>query len=199
MKKLLRALLLVSSLFLFTQNVAANEQEDLKNHLLKKIDQVILIVQDESLSKAARNKNIVDILTSIFDFEIMAKLSLGKTAWKQLDKDEKSKFTHLYVKRMENSYSSKLDAYTNEKVEVKEIIQEKKNRIFLVTDLVSDKERLGVTYKFYKPKKKKANKYDWLIYDVEILGVSILKADSAQFRDFLKTKTITELMEALEK
>ena len=199
MQKILRFLLLVSSLFIFTQNVIANEQEDLKHHLLNKIDEVILIVEDKSLSKVTRNKNIVDVLTSIFDFEIMAKLSLGKNAWKQLDKNERKRFTQLYVKRMENSYSSKLDAYSNEKVEVKEIVQAKKNRISLVTDLVSDKEKLELTYKFYKPKKKQSAKHDWLIYDVEILGVSILKADNAQFKDFLKTKTITELMEVLDK
>ena len=128
----------------------------------------------------------------------MAKLSLGKNVWKQLGEDEQKRFTTLYVKRMEKSYSSKLDAYTDEKVEVKEIIQAKKNRIYLLTDLINGGEKLEITYKFYKPKKKVSTKHDWLIYDVEILGVSILKADNAQFKDFLKTKTIAELMEALD-
>ena len=188
----------MSSLFIFTQSISANEQQDLKNHLLSKIDEVIIIVQDKSLSKSKRNNDIINVLKSTFDFEIMAKLSLGKNVWKQLSKEEQKRFTKLYVKRMEKSYSSKLDAYTNEKVEVKDIIQEKKSRIFFVTDLINGGEKLEITYKFYKPRKQVSTKHHWLIYDVEILGVSILKADNAQFKDFLKTKNIAELMEALD-
>ncbi|MBC8237774.1 MAG: ABC transporter substrate-binding protein [Helicobacteraceae bacterium] len=199
MKYIARFFLLVWSLFIFTQSVMANEQLDLKNHLLTKIDEVILIVQDKSLSKSKRNSDIIHTLQSIFDFEIMAKLSLGKNTWNELGKDEQKRFTELYVKRMEKSYSSKLDAYTDEKVEIKEILQPKENRIYFVTDLVNGGEKLEVTYKFYKPKETPSSKHHWLIYDVEILGVSILKADSAQFKDFLKTKTIAQLMDALDK
>ena len=100
---------------------------------------------------------------------------------------------------MENSYSSKLDAYSNEKVEVKKINQPKSNRISLETDLVSQDTTLAIVYKFYKPKKKVDGKDTWLIYDVEIMGVSILKADKAQFKEFLQTKSIDELMIALAK
>ena len=50
-KNIARFLLLVSSLFIFTQNISANEQQDLKKHLLTKIDEVIVIVQDKALSK----------------------------------------------------------------------------------------------------------------------------------------------------
>ena len=49
------------------------------------------------------------------------------------------------------------------------------------------------------PKDKVRNKDKWLIYDVEILGVSILKTDKAQFKEFLQTKSISELMDALAK
>ena len=56
---------------------------------------------------------------------------------------------------------------------------------------------MEIVYKFYKPKKPISGKDKWLIYDVEILGVSILKTDKAQFREFLQTKTIFELMKEL--
>jgi len=197
MRSIFKFFLLVSTLFVITQSLVADEQIDLKNHFLSKIDNVIVIVQNETLSTAKRNTEIVGVVTSIFDFKLMAKLSLGKHAWKKLDTKEKKKFTELYVKRMEQSYSSKLDAYSNEKVEVKEIKQPKKNRIFLVTDLVNGTEKLEIVYKFYKPKKISKDKYSWLIYDVEILGVSILKTDKAQFREFLQTKSISELMDVL--
>jgi len=193
---MIKRFLLICIALVFTLNLHANEQEDLKKHFLNKIDEVILIVEDNSLTKDKRNSEIIDILAPMFDFELMAKLSLGKV-WKKLSKGDQEKFVERYVKRMEKSYSSKVDSYNNEEVKVNKVQQPKKNRIVLITDLVGKDESLDIVYKYYKPKKAKVKKDTWLVYDVEIKGVSILKADKAQFREFLQTKSIHELMDVL--
>lgn len=198
MNKIFKNILLLLAVLVFTQSLVAQEKDELKEHFLKKIDEVVLIVKDNSLSKDDRNGNIIKSLSPMFDFELMAKLSLGNT-WKQLADNDRKKFIDLYVERMKQSYSSKIDAYKDENVQVKEIQQSKSNRIALITDLVSKDEKLEIVYKFYKPKEKKGDKDIWLIYDVEILGVSILKADMAQFKEFLQTKSIGELMDVLAK
>lgn len=190
--------ILVLLVFIFVQSSFANEQIEVKEHFLNKIDSVISIVDDKKLSKVERNSNIIKVLTPIMDFELMAKLSLANK-WKDLSNGDKDKFIALYVERMKNSYSSKIDAYKDEKVEVKEIKQTQEGRIALVTDLVSKGQKLEIVYKFHKPKDKIANKENWLIYDVEILGVSILKTDIAQFKEFLQTKSIAQLIEALSR
>lgn len=198
MKKIYKKILVLCATVLFGQSLIANEQMELKEHFLNKIKEVISVVEDKKLSKSARNSNIIKTLTPMFDFELMAKLSLG-SAWKDLKKEDKDKFVELYVERMKQSYSSKIDAYKDEKVEVKKIDQPQDGRIAFITDLVSKEEKLEIVYKFHKPKEKKGNKDSWLIYDVEILGVSILKTDIAQFKEFLQTKSIAELMDALAK
>lgn len=190
--------LVLVGFFLSTQTMFANEQEILKNHFLNKIDEVIVIVKDKSIDKTTRNSSIVKTLTPMFDFEVMAKLSLGKI-WQTLSSEEQTKFIELYVERMKKSYSSKIDAYSDEKIEITKILQPKSNRIELVTNLISDDKKLEISYKFYKPNKLKIDKDNWLIYDVVILGVSILKTDKAQFREFLQTKTINDLMTQLVK
>lgn len=194
MKKII---LVIASLFIFTQSLIANEQTILKDHFLNKIDEVVTIVKDKTLEKTMRNSKIIEILTPMFDFTLMAKLSLGKK-WKTLKSSDKKEFVALYVERMKQSYSSKIDAYSNEKIEVTKIKQAKKSRIELVTNLISIDNKLEISYKFYKPKKLKMDKDNWLIYDVVILGVSILKTDKAQFREYLQTKTIKELMIQLQ-
>jgi len=181
---------------MFIQNINANEQTNLQENFLKKIDNVILIVEDTTLNKDQRNTRIVDTLTPIFDFELMAKLSLGKK-WKTLTTQNKAKFIELYVKRMKQSYSSKIDAYKDEKVIITKVEQPKSNRIALVTNLISQKTTLEIIYKFYKPKKQKENKSDWLIYDLVILGVSVIKTDKVQFKEYLQTNNITKLMDNL--
>ncbi len=187
---------LIFLILIFALSLCANEQQILKRNFLNKIDEVITVVTDKSISKEIRNDRIVSVLTPMFDFELMAKLSLGST-WKTLDDQTSNKFVNLYVNRMKQSYSSKIDAYSDEKVEVTKINQPKSNRIEFETNLVSKVNKLEIVYKFYKPNQLKLDKNDWLIYDVEILGVSILKTDIAQFREFLKTNTIEQLMEKM--
>lgn len=193
---MIKKILFTCITLIFVQTLQANNQTDLKIHFLNKIDKVIAIVEDKGLTKDIRNSEIIAVLTPMFDFELMAKLSLGKT-WKTLSDQDKIKFVNLYVKRMENSYSSKVDSYNNEKVEVTKILQPKKNRIAIVTDLIGKNDNLEIVYKYYKPKRAKNDKDNWLVYDVEIKGVSILKADIAQFKEFLQTKSINELMAVL--
>lgn len=185
------------SLF-FAQTLFAKEDAALREHFLKKIDEVISIVENSKLSKDERNGNIVKTLTPMFDFELMAKLSLGNR-YKELSAKDQDRFVALYVERMKQSYSSKIDAYKDEKVEIKKVENSKEDRIAFVTDLVSKDQKLEIVYKFHKPKEKKEGKDSWLIYDVEILGVSILKTDIAQFREFLQTKSINELIDSLAK
>lgn len=199
MLKLYKKIVLLFSVLIFSQTIAlANEQNDLKEHFLKKIDEVVLIVEDKKLSKDDRNAKIIKSLTPMMDFELMAKLSLGNV-WKELSKSDADKFVSLYVERMKQSYSSKIDAYKDEKIQIKSIDQAKENKITFLTDLVSKENRLEIAYKFHKPKDRKKEKDVWLIYDVEISGVSILKTDIVQFKEFLQTKNINELMEALAK
>jgi len=196
--KLLKKLLILLSMFILTQSLLASEEDELKKHFLNKLDIAINVVSDKNLDSDARNTKIVSLLTPMFDFDLMAKLSLGKKVWFKLQKQDRVKFVELYVERMKKSYSSKLDSYNNEKIQVVDITR-KKNRIVLKTEVITKEKNIEVIYKFYKPKKRKTNKDIWLIYDVEIIGISILKADKAQFKEFLRTKSIYDLMKSLEK
>lgn len=193
---MLKRILSLIFVLVLSQNLFADDKSDVKQQLLSKIDGVIKIVSNKSLSKNQRNSKIVELVTPTFDFVLMAKLSLGRT-WKTLDKDTREKFVKLYVERMKKSYSEKLDTYTDQKVEVTQIKQPKSNRIEIETNLISDTDKMDVSYKFWKPKKQAKDKDKWLVYDVEILGVSILKADRAQFSEFLKTKSIQDLMDSM--
>jgi phospholipid transport system substrate-binding protein len=194
MKKML---LVIVGFCIFMQTLAANEQKILENHFLNKIEEVILIVKDKSLDKTTRNTHIINVLTPMFDFELMAKLSLGKV-WNTLPLDTRKNFLSLYEERMQESYSSKIDVYSDEKISITEILQPKSNRIEVITNLVSKDDKLEISYKFYKPQNMKMNKDKWLIYDVVISGVSILKTDIAQFREFLQSKNIIELIAQLK-
>ncbi len=176
----------------------ADETVKVKELFMKKIDEVVLIVNDTSLDKESRNAKIVKVLDPIFDFELMAKLSLGKK-WFTLSSEDQKKFVELYVERMKKSYSSKLDSYSGQEIQVTDIQQPKDTRIVLTSNLIAEDSKFEVVYKFYKPNEQLSDKLEWVIYDVEIEGVSILKTDRAQFSEYLQKNSVKDLMQELVK
>jgi phospholipid transport system substrate-binding protein len=193
MKKLLLiGILLVATLF-------ANDEDKITYKFIKKTDEIIKIVKNKSQSKDLRNENIVKAIEPMFDFKLMAKLSLGKKVWRSLTSEKQEEFTKLYVNRMKTSYSSKVDKYTDEEIVIEKIKRVKKTRITLITTLISGDSKTEVVYKYYKPKKPIDGKDEWLVYDVVVLGVSIIKTDKSQFREVLRSSTIEQLMDKLKK
>ncbi len=195
--KIISKVMIVLGILFFGQSMFADAQQEVKELFLQKIQTITTIVQDQTITKDERNSKIVAVLKPTIDFEIMAKLSLGSREWAKLNQEQKTKFVELYVERMKQSYSSKLDAYNGQAIEVTNILQPKSNRIELVTNIANPENKLEISYKYYKPSQQEEGKDKWLIYDVTILGISILKTDRAQFSEFLQTKTIDDLITKL--
>ncbi len=184
MKFLISAVLFV---LLFSPPGLSNELEEVDLLTKEKIGAMIEILQDECPDKAARNARVIALLTPIFDFPRMAQLSLGQKHWKQLSPEKRQEFSDLFVRRIQNSYLEKLELYTDEEVLFKGIKQVK-NRIHVLTQLVSDDATIEVLYKLYE------SKDGWKIYDVEIFGVSIIQTYRSQLQTALKKGSIDDLL-----
>ena len=102
MKNLLIA---VVSLLLFSQTAAADDKSEIDNLLKTNLDAVFTILQKNDLDQQAKNKEIIDIVTPMFDFELMARLSLGKKHWSGLSQDKKERFIELFIKRLKASFT----------------------------------------------------------------------------------------------
>ena len=69
----------------------------------------------------------------------------------------------------------------------------KSTRITLQSNIIGKDETYKVVYKFYKQK----NRNNWLIYDVDLVGVSIVQTYRKQFQEYLKTKSFKQLLQSL--
>ena len=138
------------------------------------------------------NQRIIKEASVIFDFKLMARLSLAKK-WKAISKAQRKEFTALFVKRIQQSYLEKLNLYTDEEVIIEDAKKTKKKRVELKTFLVSEDDKKEMIYKFRKHKKR-----GWLVYDVNILGVSFIQTYRSQFSGVLKNKSMDELIEDLK-
>ena len=128
----------------------------------------------------------------MFDFELMAKLSLGRKYWPDLSKEKRERFTELFVNRLRQSYLNKLTAYTDETV-VYEPPLKVDAKIHIPTYLVSKGNKIGMLYKFYQ------SSGQWKIYDIEIQGVSIIRSYQSQFKEILQNSTFDDLLLKMEK
>jgi phospholipid transport system substrate-binding protein len=188
MKNLLVAVL---GLLLFSQSVAADGKSEVEELLKNNLDAVFTVLQKKGLEQQAKNKEIVEIVTPMFDFELMARLSLGKKHWPGLSRDKKERFTELFIKRLKASYLKNFTLYTDEKIFYEPSVQVKK-KIHAPTYLISKDKKISILYKFYKAGN------DWKIYDLEIQGVSIIRSYRSQFSRILESGTVDDLLLKLE-
>jgi phospholipid transport system substrate-binding protein len=177
-------------LLVFAAPSIADEPGEVKALLVGKIDAVVVILQNKSEDKSRRNERIIEIITPIFDYQIMARLSLGKKYWPALSQTKRTAFSDLFITRLQESYLEKLDLYSDEKI-LYETPLVKGKKIHIPTTLISKDSRIEMLYKFYRAK------VGWKIYDLEIGGVSVIQTYRSQFDGLLKDGTIDDLLEKL--
>ena len=187
-----RILIVLLILFFTSSAPFADEISEIRAMTKEKVDIVIKILKDKSLSKNEKKEGILETIDGLFDFSLMARLSLGKKHWKSLSKSKRKEFSELFVERLKLSYLEKLDLYTDEEVVVDEARMTKKKRVEVLTYLVTKDDKKEMIYKLYKTKKK-----GWMVYDVDVLGVSIVQTYRSQFSGVLKKETMEQLMERM--
>jgi phospholipid transport system substrate-binding protein len=164
------------------------------NQLLRlKWDAVISVLRNKDIDPNEKDKRINKVVTPIFDFPLMAKLSLGKKYWPQLTPPQQEKFTRLFIERLRTSYRQKVSLYTDEKVQFKPPTKKDKTICYIPMELVSKDKKVIILHKLRKGDDKR-----WKVYDVEIQGVSILLTYRSQFEDILQKGTVEDLLARLE-
>jgi phospholipid transport system substrate-binding protein len=179
-------------LLMVGQSVAAADDASAEAVLKKKLEAVFAVLEKKDLVQETKNKEIVDIVTPMFDFSLMAKLTLGKKYWSGLTAEQKDRFTQLFIHRLRTSYLGRLTLYTDEKV-VYEPPVENNQKVHIPTYLVSKDRKISILYKFYD------SEPGWKVYDLEIQGVSIIRSYREQFDQILQNETFEDLLAKMEK
>lgn len=174
------------------RDMLKTDQMNAQDMLKTRLDAVIGILANSELKLEEKDKRILAIVTPIFDFRLMAFLTLGRPQWSALDKEEQKQFTDLFVKHVKNSYRDKITLYTDQKVLFKPATV-KKSRAVVPTEFVSKDNSLAIIYKLRKQKDK-----PWRVYDIEIQGVSVVITYQSQFKEILQSGTFEDLLKQLE-
>lgn len=179
-------------LFITVQPGWTGDENEAQTLLKTKLDAAIAVLQKNDLEQQKKYDQLVEIVKPLFEFHLMAKLSLGRKYWPGLAEEKKDEFTGLFIKRLQAMFLEKLSLYTDEKVFFKTSVQNKR-KIRIPTEIISNNNRISMIYKMFK------SKNGWKIYDIEIEGVSIISTYRSQFDQILSKGTIDDLMKRLEK
>jgi phospholipid transport system substrate-binding protein len=166
------------------------------------VDRVLTILKDPAYSapekKAERNKLIHTAASGTFDWEEMAKRTLGPH-WRELTPDQQKQFIDIFVDFLERTYISKIDLFLQEAKDftsknisyLKETIEQEHYALVETKILLNDKE-LPLNYKLIN--KNGA----WVVYDLNIEGVGIVANYRTQFNEILANGSFTTLIDKLK-
>lgn len=185
-----RIIVLATLLFFITTPVFASEIMD---NLKGTIDQVIAIVTDKNeTDKNVRRQKLRKIIEKQFHYPLMVRGSLGKKNWNQRTPEEKAEFIRLFKKLLESSYASKLESYSDEKINY--LGEEVRGKFAMVkTEIVRKDATISVDYKFYN------DNGNWLVIDFSIADVSMVKNYNAQFKKIIFKESYEALVQKLAK
>jgi phospholipid transport system substrate-binding protein len=191
---ILKSLLyVILSLLVLSQTAAADNKSAAEVFLKSKLEAVLAVLQQKELEQQTKTKKVIEIIDPMFDFPLMARLTLKKY-WAGLDQEKQERFIKLFKINLKDFYVDTLNLYTDEKIVYKASIQgRQKRKILIPTELISKGEIISIDYKLYQ------SKNNWKIYDVEIKGTSIIRTYQSQFYHDMQSGTIDDLLQKLEK
>ncbi len=180
---------LLSSSLIFAAN---NDKSFVENLIKTKTNKALQLINNKKLTEKEKKDKIFQIIGPTFDFNIMAKLVLGKKYWPKLTKEQKEKFIKLFAKRIRMVYLDRVSISGNLNVTYKEPIQKNKKIIYVPSVFTVSGKNYSVVFKLWKSPK------GWRIYDIEVEGISIIRTYRSQFYDILSKGSVDDLFKKLE-
>lgn len=181
-------LLVVAGIFLATNAFAG-----VTSQVKKTVDEVVKIVSDKELKKndAKRRQLLKKSISVIFDYNEMAKRSLGKH-WNQRSAAEKKQFSDLFASLLENSYAGKIESYNNEKIVYLKETQDGDYAELKSKVVTAKRDEYSLDYRLL-------NQHgSWMVYDVVIEGVSLVSNYRSQFNKIITSDGYPALVKKLQ-
>jgi phospholipid transport system substrate-binding protein len=162
-----------------------------KDYVRSILDRVMSIQSDSSLSNQARGQAIHRIIAASFDFNMMAKDSLGST-YGTLSASQRQAFNRTFSYLFQDSYTRMvLNFLKQENFKFGRESQEG-NTATVATVIARTNENIPVTYRMHRTPQ------GWILFDVIVDGVSILHNYKTQFSQVIRTKSFQFLLDKME-
>ena len=158
------------------------------------VDRVLMILKDPALNSAgakeARRSELSKTILPRFDFEEMAKRSLG-SEWRRRTPAQQQEFVRLFTALLKESYVNSIESYLGDKVTYPRESQDG-NYADVSTKMI---DKRGAEFAIDYRLNLEGN--DWKVYDVIIENISIVNNYRSQFQRILSRSSFAELLQKI--
>ena len=152
------------------------------------------ILLDPSLKgdehREERRTRIMGHVTQRFDFREMSQRVIGNE-WRRLSQAEQDYFQELFTRLLENAYIGKFESYSGQDIQYTgERVRD--DRAVVSTQIENNGQWLPIDYIMIK------KDMEWMVYDINIEGVSLVRNYMEQFRSILRRDKFDGLVKLLE-
>ncbi len=159
------------------------------------IDRVVKVLDDPALKGPNRTEErrveVTKIAQEIFDFPEVARRSLARH-WQPLTDKQREEFTTLFADILERSYVSKIELYSGEKITYATERIDGDTATVATRIVTKSGAEVPIDYRMLKKGPR------WLVYDVNIEGVSLVSNYRTQFNKIIQTSSFNDLLDKLK-
>lgn len=165
-----------------------------KERVIHTVDSVMEILSDQQLKARERAQDrrqfVKQAVNGLLDYEEMGKRTLG-AQWQNLTKTEQEEFVELFQQFLSNSYESRFEDYSDEKVQY---LGERQKGDFTEVRTVLKSNKVQVPLDFRLLWKSG----QWWVYDLVVDNISLVKNYRAQFDKIIRASSYEGLREKLQ-
>ena len=147
--------------------------------------------KDPSTKPAIRQKVEAEVL-QLFDFDEFSTRTVGPS-WRKFTPEQKEGFKTAFTDLLRNTYIDTLDEYDGQKVRFTgEVVANNGKRVEVQMEFLTSKQAHPVAFRMLEKNGR------WVVYDVLIEGISMIKNYRDQFRDILSKGDPQTLIERVQ-
>ena len=159
------------------------------------IDRVVKTLEEPAFKgegKAMdRRRAVRKIADDIFDFNEISRRALARH-WQTLSEKQREEFVGLFADLLERSYISKIELYGGEKIQYTNERVDGDTATVATRIITKNGTDVPVDYRMHKKGDR------WLVYDVNIEGVSLVSNYRTQFNKIIQTASYNDLVQKLK-
>ena len=180
---------------LFVQNAEASSPS--RQVLETTIQQFLSMLADPAYNNPAtqdaQRSKIEKLVRTVFDFGEFSARTVGQR-WNSFTPQQQQEFSNAFADLLLATYLGQLRTYNGEQVRyISERANSKGTRVEQQTELtMKDGKVIPVAYRMLEKNSQ------WVVYDVIVEGVSLVKNYRSQFQDILTTATPEELIKRIK-
>ena len=190
MKKLIIFFIFLTCLFANTSCWSSTPGQQLRKTVAEVMELVSTPTLEDPGRKLERQNQIFKVIENTFDFSEMARRALG-SYYEQIGEREQAEFDLAFSRLVEKTYIRNIEQFQGQKMEVVGERSVGGKYYHVATEVTAGGRMVTVNYFLHEVQGQ------WLVYDVDVGGVSLVNGYRDKLRATMKTKKFKGLMSML--